>query len=340
MALLMEPATQPRTSSRPHAQRLRILVLGSARWWRMEASVARALVRANHDVLLIDDRKLKRNVGRAITQRWVRWRSKRFNPQFVFLGKCLGLNIDTVEEVIAGRQNAMWYLDPQYYGETHRPEVAHVLKVAQRTDRFFVTGFEDEWARHGTNAAFLPAAALGEVKPVAPDARYDADVAFTGSAYDADRARFLIELSRHFRVRVWGNGWERYRDALSWGGRHVEGREFATVCSSARVVLGINPTVASAATNYASNRMWMSMLVGGFYMGQRTPGMDRMAIDGVHCAWYENLDACIAKISWYIAHPEERERIRREGERFVRSHHTFDQRIHNILRDEPFTNPL
>ena len=340
MALLMEPATQPRVAARQTGGKKRILVLGSGHWWRMEASVARALRRVGHEVLLLDDRRMKRNIGRALTQRWVKFRSERFDADFVFLSKCLGLDIDTVERVIDGRANAMWYLDPQYYRETHRPEVSHVLQVARLTDRFFVTGFEDEWAAHGTRAAFLPAAALSEVKPVTPDARYEADIVFTGSAYDADRAQFLIALAKHFKVRVWGNGWAKYRGQLEWGGRHVEGREFATVCSSARVVLGINPTVAAAATNYASNRMWMSMLVGGFYLGQRTSGMDRMAIDGVHCAWYEDLDACIEKVSWYLDHPEERERIRREGERFVRSHHTFDQRIHNILRDEPFTNPL
>ena len=336
----MEPKVRPKAAHLADTGPMRVLVLGSAKWWRMEASVARALIRAGHRVMLIDDRRLKRNIGRALTQRWVLWRSKRFNPAFVFMGKCLGLDVETVDRVIEGRPNAMWYLDPQYYGEINRPEVAHVLSVARRARTFFVTGFEDEWSAHGTRAAFLPAAALSEVKPVSPDARYDADIVFTGSAYDADRAQFLIALSKHFKVRVWGHGWEKYRDQLSWGGRHVEGREFATVCSSARIVLGINPTVASAATNYASNRMWMSMIAGGFYLGQRTPGMDRMALDGKHCAWYENLDACISKARWYLDQPEERERIRREGERFVRSHHTFDQRIRNILRDEPFTNPL
>jgi len=336
----MEPAAEPRTARAKSVRPMRVLVIGSAKWWRMEASVARALRRAGHHVLVLDDRRLKRNIGRALTQRWVRWRGGAFKPQFVFLGKCLGLDIKTVEQVIDGLPNAMWYLDPQYYAETSRPEVAHVLEVARRTRTFFVTGFEEQWSAHGTRAAFLPAAALSEVRPVTPDLRYEADVVFTGSAYDADRVQFLIALSRHFRVRVWGHGWERYRDVLSWGGRHVEGREFATVCSSARIVLGINPTVAAAATNYASNRMWMSMLVGGFYLGQRTPGMDQMALDGVHCAWYENLSSCVEKVTWYLAHPDERERIRREGERFVRAHHTFDQRIHNILMDEPFVNPL
>jgi spore maturation protein CgeB len=106
------------------------------------------------------------------------------------------------------------------------------------------------------------------------------------------------------------------------------------------VVIGINPTVAAAATNYASDRIWLSMLGGGFYIGQRTPGMDRLALDGTHCAWYEHLDDCVDKIRWYLDHPADRERIRQDGERFVRTHHTFDQRIRNILRNEPFVNPV
>ena len=53
-----------------------------------------------------------------------------------------------------------------------------------------------------------------------------------------------------------------------------------------------------------------------------------------------SLDMSLAKIGYYLEKPEQRERVRREGQAFVRQHHTFDQRIHNLLLGEEFHNPL
>jgi spore maturation protein CgeB len=65
-----------------------------------------------------------------------------------------------------------------------------------------------------------------------------------------------------------------------------------------------------------------------------------MLREGDHCAWYKDTDSCLAKIGYYLENSAARERIRREGQVFVREHHTFDQRIHNLLSGEAFVNPL
>ena len=84
----------------------------------------------------------------------------------------------------------------------------------------------------------------------------------------------------------------------------------------------------------------MVILAGGFYLGQGTPGLTEMLRDGDHCAWYKDIESCLEKIAYYLVKPQQRERIRREGQVFVRDHHTFDQRIHNLLSGEAFVNPL
>jgi spore maturation protein CgeB len=83
----------------------------------------------------------------------------------------------------------------------------------------------------------------------------------------------------------------------------------------------------------------MVILAGGFYLGQERPATE-MLRDGDHCAWYKDLESCLAKIGYYLENSAARERIRREGQQFVRQHHTFDQRIHNLLSGEAFHNPL
>jgi spore maturation protein CgeB len=60
----------------------------------------------------------------------------------------------------------------------------------------------------------------------------------------------------------------------------------------------------------------------------------------VHCGFYDDVNSCIEQCGKYLSAAGERENIRVEGERFVRAHHTYDQRISNILENRPFVNPL
>ncbi len=306
----------------------------------MERGVERALRRAGHRTWLIDDKRAKRLIGRKLTQRWALFNARRFEPDFVFLSKCQALDLATVEEIVSGRANSMWYHDPPSFRNIDRPDIAHVAAVGRLSKTFFVSGFVDEWGALGLPAKFLPSCADIELGPTAPDKRSASDVAFLGTGYDSSRARFLIEIARRFDVRVWGPGWEEWRNQLQWNGRGVYGHSFARVCSSARIVLGINPVIAEGATNYSSDRAWVVIHAGGFYLGQGSDGVTSLLRDGAHCAWYRDLDHCLARIDHYLADATSRERVRLEGQRFVREHHTYDRRIENILSGGEFRNPI
>ena len=296
--------------------------------------------RAGHITLLIDDRRMKRLLGWRLTQLWAKWQATKFSPDFVFLSKCLALDPETAATIVADKPNAMWYHDPQWHRDLDRPDIAHIAAIGKLARTFFVTGFENEWRANGLNAVFPPAAADSQIKPVAPEETFASEVAFIGTGYDAERARVLIEIARNYNLKVWGPGWDEWRGVLSWSGRSVEGHEFAAVCSSAGVTLGINPARAAGGVSYTSDRTWMVMLAGGFYLAQRTPGVAAMLADGEHCAFYDDTESCIAQCGRFLSAPDEREEIRASGERFVRAWHTYDQRVANILENRAFTNPL
>jgi hypothetical protein len=319
---------------------MRILLIGSDNPWRMERAVQRAFDRAGHTTLLIDDRRTKRLIGRGLTQRWARVRAKRFGADFVFLSKCLALEPETVKSIIAGKPNAMWYHDPQWHRDLDRPDIAHIARIGKVAQTFFVTGFEDEWRANGLNALFLPAAGDAGIQPVPRDERFASEISFIGTGYDPERAGLLLEVASRFKLRVWGPGWEPWRGQLEWNGKSVEGRDFAAVCSSSSITLGINPARASGGVFYTSDRTWMVMLAGGFYLAERTPGVAAMLRDGVHCAFYDGAEECMAQCERYLLDSRTRGTIRGEGEQFVRMHHTYDQRIGNILEARAFVNPL
>jgi hypothetical protein len=306
----------------------------------MEKGTERALKRDGHKTLLIDDRRAARLIGRKLTQKWALSKASRFKPDFVILSKCLGLNLETVETIIDGKSNSMWYQDPQWYKSTYRPDVAHIVAVGKLSQTFFVSGFEAQWKALGLRAKFLPAAGDRDIRPVPQKKRFHSDVSFIGTGYDPARAQLLLKVAKKYDIKVWGKGWEEWRKQLNWGGRPVEGKDFAAVCSSSKISLGINPDRAKGGNTYTSDRTWMVILAGGFYLGHGTPGLTEMLREGDHCAWYKDTDSCLAKIGYYLENSAARERIRREGQVFVREHHTFDQRIHNLLSGEAFVNPL
>lgn len=319
---------------------MRVLIIGSDNRWRMEKGVQRALKRAGHKTRLIDDRRARRLIGHKLTQRWALSQTRLFKPDFVFLSKCQALDLATVEQIIAGRDTSMWYHDPPSYKNIKRPDIAHIAAVGRMSKTFFISGFVPEWKALGLPAKFLPSAADAELGPRKYDKRSASDVAFIGTGYDASRARFLMKIARKFDVKVWGPGWEEWRKQLPWNGGGVYGPAFATVCSSSKILLGINPVIAKGATNYSSDRAWMVIQAGGFYLGQATQGVTSLLMAGDHCAWYTDLDSCIERIDYYLKNSATRERVRRQGQHFVSEYHTFDQRIHNLLSGEEFVNPL
>jgi hypothetical protein len=319
---------------------VKILIIGSDNKWRMERSVERALRRAGHKTRLLDDRRTKRLIGRKLTQQWILTRARQFKPDFIFLSKCLALSLDTVRKIIGDTPNAMWYHDPQWYRATYRPDIRHILEVGKLSQTFFVTGFDHEWRALGLPAKFLPAAADRDIRPVPYQAKYHSDVSFIGTGYDPTRATFLLKVAKKYDLKVWGKGWHKWRDELKWHGLPVEGKEFAAVCSSSSISLGINPDRAKGGTNYTSDRTWMVILAGGFYLGHGTPGLTNLLREGDHCAWYQDVDSCIKKIGYYLENSAARERIRREGQVFVREHHTYDQRIRHLLTGDSYVNPL
>lgn len=319
---------------------MRVLIIGSAHPWRMERAAERALNRAGHNTLLLDDRRLKRRIGKRLTQMWIAKRAAAFNADFVFLSKCLALDLSTVARLIEGRDNAMWYHDPQWHRDLHRPDIGHIAAVGRMAKTFFITGFADEWRAHGLPAKLLPAAGDSAITPKPFNQRFAGDVTFIGTGYDPERAKFLLEVAKHYKVRVWGLGWERWSRELNWGGRPVEGDEFEEVCSSSKITLGVNPARAVGASSYTSDRTWMVLLAGAFLLTPGTPGMKRMLRGGEHCAWYDDVESCLSQISYYLENETKRKRIQAEGEKFARRFHTYDQRIANLLEHREFVNPI
>ena len=146
----------------------------------MERSTERALKRAGHTTRLFDDKRSRQLIGSRFVQRRALAVAASFKPDFVLLGKCQALALDTVGKIIAGKPNAMWYHDPPSFRNIKRPDIAHVAEVGRMSQTFFVSGFVDEWRKLGLPAKFLPSAADKDLGPRKAETNLGSDVAFIG----------------------------------------------------------------------------------------------------------------------------------------------------------------
>src|ERR1044072_41318 len=174
----------------------------------MERSAERALKRAGHTTRVFDDKRSKQLPGSSLVQRRALSVARSFNPDFVLLGKCQALTLDTVSKIIGHKANAMRYHAPPSFRNIKKPDIAHVADVGRMSQTFFVSGFVDEWKKLGLPAKFLPSAADRDLGPRKPESNLGSDVTFIGTGYDRSRAAFLSKVAKRFELKVWGPGWQ------------------------------------------------------------------------------------------------------------------------------------
>lgn len=191
-------------------------------------------------------------------------------------------------------------------------------------------GHAREWRAAGVNHVWMPPAVshlsirpdqLGEFNDA-----YDWDVVFVGSW-------------RQYGHPEWG-----YRGQLvaSVGGAFprrfrpfeagVRGKDLADCYATARVVVG-DSCLAGDVTHYWSDRIPETLGRGGFLIHPHVVGLDEHFTPGEHLVTYELGDFAQlhSLIAWYLDHPVERRLIAEAGREHVQAHHTYRDRMRDVI---------
>lgn len=150
---------------------MRVLIIGRRKHRiSAEAGLYRAMKRMGHTVRLIDDRKLRQNVGARAGSQWIRMRAVLFRPERILVFKPHDVTLDVMHQLAARFPTNMWYRDL-----TVPPDPALVAR-AQNLDTVFLTagGQASEWEALGVpRATWLPDGADTDLdKPVAFDEKF------------------------------------------------------------------------------------------------------------------------------------------------------------------------
>jgi len=284
-----------------------------------------------------DYRALAQQYGQARMNQMLVQAALEFKPDLIHLGKSETVYGATIDEI--KRQIDTYVI--HFYGDFRwdpQPWVVDIGKYADCTlfnytddrilDKYRAAGvrkIDGFWDAGTDPEIFYP-----------HDVPKTKDVLFMGNNLDIphdgyEKRRQLIEeaLKQGLDVHVYGQNWE-YLLESGYDTLHIHPfvteEEFAEVCSSAKITLGINGV--NDVRMYASwRRAVNSMASGAFHLTHYVPDMETLFENRKHLVWFNAVPEAIELIKYYLAHDEEREAIAMAGREKVLAEHTWDARM-------------
>ena len=174
--------------------------------------------------------------------------------------------------------------------------------------------------RHINCRHYLPQGAVPQASlppPTPGTAKHD--IVFMGHLWTPDRKELARRLSARWDFANLGNG------------PRIWGRAMSDICQSSAIMIGTN--YRNDVAGYWSDRCYVVMGAGGFYLGQIVPGLSRSFKDGVHCGFFDGPDDMERKVTYWLSHPAEREACRLRGHALVQQRHTYTSRVGQLLAD-------
>lgn len=285
----------------------------------------RGLEAAGHSVLAINKHRTERLLGAKLGRMLTLTRVRRFKPELV-LTFTFDQDPDTIE--LLRREGAR---TATFFDDCPKTLDERIIRMGRASDVFFINnrGQVPLYAEHGIRAAF----ATGGTDPidhvrVPPDERFAADVSFIGKCDErGGRVALVKELARRFKVRVYGQGWEKA--GLEPTREDVFPEQYRAICASSKVMLGID--LRDDVELYFSNRTWITLGCGGFLCTRYVPKLEEILQDGVHLANYRTIDEAPAIIERYLKDDALREKVRAEGHRYAHEQYSYRRMVERMI---------
>ncbi len=166
--------------------------------------------------------------------------------------------------------------------------------------------------------------------------RYSSDIVFVGSYYHNRAA--LFERIANYDFAIWGPGWNSLAVTSPLRGKirgaHTTPDEWIKIYGTSRIVLAIHyqDPAGRVPVYQASARIFEAMACGAFVLCDRQRDVFSLFTDGVDLVGFDDADDMVKKIDFYLAHPEERDKIAETGRKNVIENHTYRHRIEQLLR--------
>ena len=346
---------------------LRVLIVCELWQGSDSYAIARAFRRAGHSVTIVSEDtfggpswthpvlKAARRVFRPLIVRdfneTLAKKAEELQPHILFVCKGAMVTPTAIQRAkAAGAWVALWWPDVSFFA--HGP---YIPQAAPHYDWIFTTktfGLRDLEARFGIrSASFMPHAFHPEVhRKFRCDAsdhdRYACDVSFIGTWSPKKQALLeaLMERRPDIRLKIWGSQWNKAGPKLKrWlVERETIGAEYAKAIRLSSINLGIlsEARPGSSSGDLITARTFHIPACGGFMLHERSAEIGEYFVEDRECALFGDAREMIDKVSYFLAHPEERAAIAEAGHlRCLSSGNAVDDRVRTVLSKFNELNP-
>jgi len=253
------------------------------------------------------------------------------SPDIFLLMKGEGISPLTLREIKKTCHVSLRYMDS--------PIPRWLIRLGRVADSFFVTagGVVEKYRRLGfSNVYHLWEGCDPRVHQyIETDTPlYQCEVAFVGTN-KAGREQLLRQVKkRGFHLKIWGS--PSWPANFPYQGELRDGRNFARVCSGAKIILGLNDN--NSIPDYFSDRAFLTLACRGFHLTSYVPGLEKWFTNKEHLVWFPfrgrwkgRYGECLELIDYYLKRPEERKRIAESGQKHVYAHYSWQQSMEKML---------
>ena len=166
--------------------------------------------------------------------------------------------------------------------------------------------------------------------------KYGNDVVLIGSRYP-EREEALGAL-REFDLGIWGPGWKDLNKDSPLRNFYKEEavgpQIWVKIFNAAKIILNINygfNRLPEEDCNPGSVKLFEILACGAFQMVDAKKAIADIFTDKRHLVTFLDITDLKNKLSYYLAHPEEREAIALEGRKEVLAKHTYEERMKEML---------
>lgn len=285
---------------------------------RTTAHLVRAFRERGNKVLWLNPSKIRRQ-KKDRTDRFILSQLRTFNPHIVFVYS-QDIPLGVLEKVAA------WGMVTILYYEDWSPEVPSSMAEKGKLVNFFLVtnkGMHEKYKAAGIKNPIYFIGACDQYdhrprRPILP--LWKSDVAFIGKARPGEARLTLVKrFQENFSVKVYGRNWSEFglRSTL----KSVTPRGYGLICGGAKIVLGAD--ITNQVDGYWSNRLWLTLGSGGFFLTAYVQGMEHFFENKKHLVWYHSPEECLMLAQEYMDKPEDRRAIARQGYELVHEQHTF-----------------
>lgn len=162
--------------------------------------------------------------------------------------------------------------------------------------------------------------------------KLNSDVSFIGT-YEKDRAESILYLAkRGVKVRIWGNGWKKFKNKnpnLIIENHGLYNEDFCKAIKCSKINLAF---LRKKSRDLHTTRSFEIPACGGFMLAERTEEHQDLYVEDKEAVFFSTNEELFEKCLYYLSHDEERIKITMAGyQRCNNSGHTNQETINAIL---------